>query len=386
MKVAFEAQLFLKGNKTGIAWCADNLIRELAKDKQIEWQCDYFMLGYGQEEEEKVRVYEKYGVKMQACRWFHNVLYKLLWSVFPIPYHLFFRDKRDITQFFNFIIPPGVKGKTVTIVHDMAYLSYPDTVADRTRKWLLWNMEKSCKRADKIVTVSEFSKREIIKYLNIKEEKIVVMPNGVDGDFFYPRQKEEIEQIKDRFQIKKEYFLYLGTLEPRKNIERLLEAYARLREEREENIPFLVLAGQKGWLYDSIFQLVEKLGLKEQVLFTGYIKQEDVPALLSGAIAFIFPSLYEGFGMPPLEAMACGTAVITSNTSSLPEVIGEAGILINPYSVEEIKEAMKKVWKEKDLAERLRKAGRERAREYTWERSARVLKKVYLELGEDLKG
>ena len=236
------------------------------------------------------------------------------------------------------------------------------------------------------MTVSEFSKREIIKYLNIKEEKIVVMPNGVDGDFFYPRQKEEIEQIKDRFQIKKEYFLYLGTLEPRKNIERLLEAYARLREEREENIPFLVLAGQKGWLYDSIFQLVEKLGLKEQVLFTGYIKQEDVPALLSGAIAFIFPSLYEGFGMPPLEAMACGTAVITSNTSSLPEVIGEAGILINPYSVEEIKEAMKKVWKEKDLAERLRKAGRERAREYTWERSARVLKKVYLELGEDLKG
>lgn len=385
MKVVFEAQLFLKGNKTGIAWCADNLIRELAKDRQIEWQCDYFMLGYGQEEEDKVRAYEKCGVKMQACWWFHNVLYKLLWSVFPIPYHLFFRDKRDITQFFNFIIPPGVKGKTVTIVHDMAYLSHSNTVADRTRRWLLWNMEKSCKRADKIVTVSEFSKKEIIKYLNIKEEKIVVMPNGVDGDFFYPRQKEEIEQIKDRFQIKREYFLYLGTLEPRKNIERLLEAYARLKEEREENIPFLVLAGQKGWLYDSIFQLVEKLRLKEQVLFTGYIKQEDVPALLSGATAFIFPSLYEGFGMPPLEAMACGTAVITSNTSSLPEVIGEAGILINPYSVEEIKEAMKKVWKEKDFADRLRKAGRERAKEYTWERSARVLKEVYLELRRDLK-
>ena len=130
---------------------------------------------------------------------------------------------------------------------------------------------------------------------------------------------------------------------------------------------------------------MEKLGLKEQVLFTGYIKQEDVPALLSGATAFIFPSLYEGFGMPPLEAMACGTAVIASKTSSLPEVIGEAGILINPYSVEEIKEAMKKVWKEKDFADRLRKAGRERAKEYTWEKSAEILKEVYLELGGGLK-
>lgn len=379
MKVAFEAQLFLKGNKTGIGWCADNLIKEIAKDQDYRCECDYFTVRQPKERIARVEYYEAFGVRMNPCKWFHNMLYKLVWPAFPIPYSLFFGKDRDITQFFNFVVPPGVKGKVVTIVHDMAYKAYPETVNEKTRRWLELTLEGSCKRADAIMTVSEFSKQEIMKYLGVKAEKITVMPNGVDLERYhgsYP--KEAIGRLKDKYHIQGEYFLYLGTLEPRKNIERLIEAYHLLLQEKgEDSIPRLVLAGGKGWLYDSIFELVGRLGIGHMVLFTGYVEGADVPVLMQGARAFLFPSLYEGFGMPPLEAMACRTPVITSATSSLPEVVGDAGMLVDPFDVAAIKEAMGRLSEDEGLARRLGDMGFERAQDYTWRHSAEILKQVY---------
>lgn len=304
-----------------------------------------------------------------------------IWPWLPLCYQLFFPTEREITQFFNFVVPPGVKGKTVTIVHDMAYMAYPQTVANKTRKWLQLTMKQSCKRADKIITVSEFSKQEIIKYLHIEASKITVMPNGVDHKFFYPRSVQQINKVKEKFHIKQEYFLYLGTLEPRKNIERLIKAYSELlRKSYSSQIPQLVLAGGKGWMYESIFLIVQELKLEEKVVFTDYIENEEVPALMSGAKAFVFPSLYEGFGMPPLEAMACGTPVITSNVSALPEIGKDAAILINPYSIEEITQAMQRILEEKSLKEELVQAGIKKAKTYTWANAAEILIQVYQEL------
>lgn len=382
MKIAFESQLLLDENRTGIGWCADNLVKEIARDPEFECLCDYFAMGQTEERLKRVNVYEKYGAAMNPCQWFNGVRYKMIWPIIPIPYRLFFKKDRDITQFFNFVVPPGVKGKVVTIVHDMAYKAYPNTVNKKTRSWLEINMKASCRRADVIITVSEFSKQEIIKYMNINPEKIKVMPNGVDLDLYHPGYNDKIvTEVKSRYRIGGDYLLYLGTLEPRKNIERIIEAYSLLIQETDkEKIPLLVIAGGKGWLYDSIFETVKKLRIEDRIIFTGYVDEKEVPVLMKGARAFLFPSLYEGFGMPPLEAMACGTPVISSNTTSLPEVVGEAGLLVDPLDTASIKEGMKKIIEDKGLAEELGRQGRKRALNYTWRNSADILKQIYREL------
>lgn len=382
MKIAFESQLFLKGNKTGIAWCANNIIKELSSIE--ECFCNYFSMKYSEDQVNQVKKYQRYGTRMQECKWFHDVLYKLIWPFIPFPYFCFFPKDVDITQFFNCVVPPGVKGKSVVIVHDMAYKVCPETVRLKTKRWLQLTLKGSCKRADAIVTVSESSKQDIIKYLKVSPGKITVMPNGVDLRYFHNRYGDkEIVQVKNKYHIQGEYFLYLGTLEPRKNIPNLLLAYKKLLEiNHEEYVPSLVIAGGKGWLFDSIFETVKELNLEKYVLFTGYLEVDEVPKIICGAVAFIFPSIYEGFGMPPLEAMACGTPVITSNLSSLPEVVGDAGILVDPMSTDEICHAMEQIMTDEGLRHDLIERGLARAQRYTWKNSAEILYALYERLLE----
>lgn len=378
MKIAFESQLFLKGNKTGIPWFADNIIKELAQMPDCECQCDFFSAGCSREQLKEVEKYKELGISMNSCCWFHNVFYKLLWPFVHLPYHCFFGNNREITQFFNFVVPPGVRGKCVTVIHDMAYMAYPETVNKKTQNWLRLTMKGSCRRADAVVTVSEFSKREIIRYLGVSPEKITVVYNGVDLGFYRPDYGEDqVELAKKKYHIAGEYFLYLGTLEPRKNVERIIEAYALLKEEGNVQLPFLVIAGGKGWLYETIFERVKELDLENQIIFTGYVAERDVPLLMNGARAFLFPSLYEGFGIPPIEAMACGTAVITSNAASLPEVVGEAAIKVDPYRIDELAVAMGQIASDDELRERLRKTGLEHVQKYTWHNAAVTMRALY---------
>lgn len=373
LRIVFDGQLFLKGNKTGIGWCAENIIRELAKNNKNEYICEYFQLGHSKKQVNNLISYENMGIELRPCRWFNNILYKLIWNIIPVPYYLFFGKKRDVTIFFNFIIPPGVNGKKIVIVHDMAYKVYPKTVNIKTRKWLESNLEKSCSRADIIVTVSEFSKSEIMKYLNISSNKILVMPNGIDFTIYHTDYlKIDIETCKEKYNIEGDYFLYLGTLEPRKNLIRLIQAYAQLKKNIKK-APKLVLAGEKGWYYKDIFRLVDDLKLKSDIIFTGYILSADVPLLMNGAKSFVYPSLYEGFGMPPLEAMACGVPVVVSNTSAIPEVIGEAGIYVEPLDIDSIEKGLIKSLEPK---EEMIQLGRRIAQTYTWERSVGILYKI----------
>lgn len=381
MRIAFDVQLFLKGEKTGIAWCADNLIKELSEDSNNEYQLNYFETNQARRKSKELDTYREKGCKDNACIYFNDILYKVLWGIVPISYSIFFGKQAQVTQFFNYSIPPGVKGKKVTIIHDMAYKAIPETVRKKTRRWLELTVPKSCKRADRIITVSEFSKSEIIKYLHIEEDKITVMPHGVNNSLFHSEYKlEQIQSVKEKYMIEGQYFLYLGTLEPRKNIERIIEAYSCFVERNYAmDIPCLVLAGRKGWMYDSIFEKIKHLKIEDKVIFTGYVLEDEAPILMCGARCFIFPSLYEGFGMPVIEAMSCGTPVITSNTTSLDEVGGEAAMKVNPLDVLEITKAME-AFADENTRNEYRIKGFQHASRYTWKAAASILANVYREL------
>lgn len=377
MKIAFDIQVLMKSEKTGIGWCADNILKNMSKNSKFKYELNCFTYGYSEKQLENLKKYLKIGYSINKCTWFHDSVYRIMWNFFYVPYSLFFGRNADITFFFNYVVPPGIKGKKVTIVHDMAYKAYPDTVRKKTKMLLQIALKRSCKRADKIVTISDFSKNEIIKYLGVKEEKIVVMPLGVDFARYHPDYTEkDVDIVKQQYKINRDYILYLGTLEPRKNLERLIQAYAKLKSE-VSNIPLLVLAGKKGWMYEGIFETVKNLNVEHDVIFTGYVDETDAPILIKGARIFLFPSIYEGFGLPPLEAMACGTPVIVANVSSLPEVVGDAGILVEPMSVEGIKEGIKSLIEDEVLRREMSNRGLIRARNYSWDRAVEILQDIF---------
>ncbi len=376
MKIAFDGQLLLDKEKTGIAWNAHNLILELAKLPENECILQCFTCR-GDRQMQRLDPYRKAGCRVECCSWFSHELYKLLSLVLPLPRHLLFRTKPDMTQFFNFQIPSGVKGKRIVFIHDMAYRSCPQTVRTKTRFWLRLSMKSSCRRADHLITVSEFSKKEIVRYLKVVPEKITVVPNAVDHTIYHPRYtKEQITNVQARYGIEGEYILYLGTIEPRKNLERLIDAYAALCRQKQE-VPVLVLAGRKGWMCADIYQKAQQLQKKGKILFPGYIRQKDSPVLMCGAKLFVFLSLYEGFGMPLLEAMACGTPVLASAAASMPEIAGNAAAIVDPENVAGISRAIRKLLEDDAYRETCRQMGLKRAAGYTWEASAALLQEVY---------
>lgn len=284
-----------------------------------------------------------------------------------LPAQLFF-DKPDV-----FFSPVSILGlpypaRTVLTTHDLF------SVSMRQFSFL-------AKHAGAIIAVSHFVKNELVRLLKTKPEKIYVIYEGYDPDTFKPEvDKQKLNMIKQKYNIDSNYILNVAVLEPRKNIPRLIEAFNRLNKQ-VPNCLKLVITGEKGWDYEGIFRTVRQSGLEDKVIFTGFVPQKDLPVLMSGAEVFVFPSLQEGFGLPPLEAMACGTPVITSNTSSLPEVIGDAGILVDPYNINEIVEAMYQVISNIELRERMRYKGLERVKMFSWEKAAKetidVFKTIY---------
>lgn len=378
MKIGFDSQILLERQKTGIGRSSEAIIDHYIHLNEDDIVLNYFMMIDESNREKGIAHYvgnDK--VKIDKCRWFHNVLYYKVNNHLRIPYSLFFPEKVDITQFFNYVIPPGVKGKAALYIYDMAYKVYPDTIGKKTLKMLNENLENSCKRADHIITISEFSKSEIIKYMKVPSDKVSVIPCAIDHDVYNEvMDAERLYDTKGKYHIDGDYFFYLGTLEPRKNIERLIDAYAILTK-RYGDVPYLVLAGKNGWNFDNIYKKVKDHKLDKKVIFTGYIDSNEAVILLKGAFLFVFPSIYEGFGLPPLEAMACGVPVITSNITSLPEVVKDAGYLIDPFSAEEICNAMIKIMNDSKNREQLKQRGIERAKEFTWGKSAKLLREVY---------
>lgn len=273
--------------------------------------------------------------------------------------------------------------KRLATVHDVIPYIYPQTCT--MLDWLIYRfwLPFAVRGLDRVVTVSQQSRGDIVQFLSIEAEKVMVIPEAANKHY-RPMGTEEIQSSLKRAEIDFSYILYVGSVEPRKNLPRLLEAYALLRQ-WSVTWDLVIVGARNFWKTTPVAEVFKRLGLQSCVHFTGYISEEDLPAIYNGADLFIFPSLYEGFGLPVLEAMACGTPVVTSNSSSLPEVAGEAAILIDPYDVDAMAAAMQCILSDPNLAEELAAKGIARAREFSWERTARETIAVYEEvLGEKI--
>ncbi|WP_083810054.1 glycosyltransferase family 4 protein [Methanothermococcus okinawensis] len=269
------------------------------------------------------------------------------------------------------------KPKKILTVYDLTPLLYSETHKKSKVLMHKYLFPLILKNSNKIISISHHTKQDIIKYFKIPEDKIKVIHLAANENY-KPLKEKEINEVKQKYNLNYPFILYVGGLEPKKNIPTLLKALYKLKKQGINHK--LILTGVKRWKYKSIFETIEKLNLQKDVIFTGYVPDEDLPALYNAADLFVYPSLYEGFGLPPLEAMACGTPVITSNTSSLPEVVGDAGIMINPYNVDELAKAMNEVLTNEGLREELSKKGLERAKLFSWKKCAEEHLKVYEEV------
>ncbi len=273
---------------------------------------------------------------------------------------------------------PAKGAKRLVTIHDAFPYVYPKTHT-RLDNWRFrWMLPSAVKRADMVLTDSQNSRIDLIRYLNLPEDKIRVVACGVNGNFKPVPDSPERAQILARYGITSPYLLYIGGITPRKNISGLLEAYAQLRL-RHPDLN-LVIGGKRQWQAGEIDTTFKRLGLENLVHFTGYVADEDLPALYSAAELFVFPSLYEGFGLPPLEAMACGTPVVTTNVSSLPEVVGDAALLVDPRYNKSLVEAIERGLNNKVLRAELRQKGLERAALFSWEKAASQTMKIYQEI------
>lgn len=377
MRLVLELQSCLK-NKSGIGIYTYELAKRLQQYKDIQFNGHIFNFINRNDISKDL---DGIDIKKNICSLFPYGVYRRIWHYIPIKYNWLFRDNADIYHFFNFIVPPRIKGKVITTVYDMTYKLYPETMDKNNLKRLNNDMQYSVNRADKIITITESSKNDIMKFLNVDSSKIEIVPCGVDYEKFNKSYTEDIKlRVLNKYNLPEDYILYMGTLEPRKNIDSIIEAFALLKRQKDFDNIKLVIAGKKGWLFESIFDLVNKLNLESEVIFTDYVDELDKPIIYNMAKLFVFPSLYEGFGIPVLEAMASSVPVITSDVSSLPEVVGDAAILVNPKDIECIAKNIIKILSDKDFKNELVRKGHIQAQKFTWEASAEKLYNIYKEV------
>jgi glycosyltransferase involved in cell wall biosynthesis len=274
---------------------------------------------------------------------------------------------------------PRLNRRSVLTVHDLIFERYPQHHTWKNRFFLKLGMPLFVRAADAIIAVSRHTKRDIIELYGAPAQKIHVIYEGID-ERFSPVDAAGVEAVRQKYTIERPYLLMVGTLEPRKNHVAALHALARLKADGFPHC--LVIAGGHGWLFDPIQSLVGELQLTPDVIFTGRVPDEDLPALYSGADSFLMPSLYEGFGFPVLEAMACGTPVVCSNVSSLPEVAGDAALLVDPEDEDALAQAVGRVLADPEMSAQLRSRGEEQAARFRWIDCAEATVALYTELKE----
>jgi len=272
----------------------------------------------------------------------------------------------------DFVLPPTRRAtRTLLTVHDLSFLHCPEAFVPALRRYLERVVPRSIARADRVLADSTHTRSDIVSLLGVSPDKVEVLYSGVPARFRPEAEPGERERLQARYGIGDQpYVLSVGTLQPRKNYLRLIRAFANLKPETQ-----LVIAGGQGWLYEDIFSEAERHG--DSVRILGFVDEGDLPALYRSAVLFAFPSLYEGFGLPVLEAMACGVPVVCSNASSLPEVAGEAGLLVDPLDTYGLAEAMRRVLEDSRLRREMNERGVAQAARFTWERAARQLLDVF---------
>ena len=302
--------------------------------------------------------------------WKYKILKpKRLWTQIALPLYLYLsRNKPNIffspTHYIPRFCPLGIK--RICTIFDLSFVHFPE-MFNAKDLWQLKNWTKfSVANADHIITISNTSKKDIIGQYAVDKEKITVAYPGFNKEVF---KKTQVKTGN--------YIIYVGTVQPRKNLIRLIEAVSRIEDLKLFIVGKTKGEGREGWMYEDILQAPKKLGIEDRVKFLGFVPTEKLPKLLSGALAFVEVSLWEGFGIPVVEAMAAGVPVIVSNASSLPEIVGKAGLLVDPYSVDQIEQAIRTVVSDKKLHQKLSRLGLEQARKFSWDKMAKALLKLY---------
>ncbi len=284
------------------------------------------------------------------------------------------RDQADVLHV-TYIAPPVIPAAVVATVHDISFALFPEAFSPRDR-WILSTLvPRTLRRAEAVITVSEHSRREIVRQYSTPEDKITVVYQPV-SPAFRPIEPSAVDAVSARFGFARAYILAVGNLQPRKNLSRLLHAYAMLRQQGAYTGQ-LVLVGKSKWQGSHLVDLVRRLGLQREVVFTGYVAEDELAALYNGADVFVYPSLYEGFGLPPLEAMACGCPVVASDSSSLPEVIGDAGMTVDPLSTSALAAAIERLLCDDALRQALVGRGLARAEQFSAASFAAATQAVY---------
>lgn len=371
MKVALELQPCC-GKRSGIGVYAYELARCLNNANGLEFYGNIFNFAGRNDNSLALS-----GIEIPICesRLFPYGIYRRIWDIVPISYNSLFPEGAELTIFFNYVVPPRIRGRVMTVIHDMTYLRFPETMDEKNLRRIQKGIQYSVERSGQVLTVSEFSRQEIITLLGIPKEKVSVVRNAPS----LCKETADFGECSRKWGVSGPYLLYVGTIEPRKNIARLLQAFDLLKERYD--IPHqLVLAGGKGWKSEEIYRTAAKISHTGSVIFTGYISDAEKNALYQNADAFVFPSIYEGFGIPPLEAIYHGCPVICSNAASLPEVVGDAAEMVDPLEIESITNGIWRVLSDQEHTKNLVKRGYEQVKKFTWEASANRLMEICREI------
>lgn len=305
---------------------------------------------------------------VSASRPLRSGIQRVLWEQTVLP-RLLRQDGIDVFFSPAFILPMRWDGAGVVTVHDLNFEVSPQTIHPIRRAYLRRITRWSTHRARKVIAISQSTASDLVSLYSVPSEKVAVIPYGLDS-LFTPENAHTLEpMVRQRYSLPERFLLFVGTLEPRKNLPRLLDAYALARQRAD--LPPLVLVGAPGWQHERILAQASRLGIAHYLVFAGYIPREHLPGVYAAASALLYPSLYEGFGLPPLEAMGCGTPVLASEASAMPEVVGDGGILVDPRDVQAIAEGILRITQEEPLRQQVVERGIERAKQFRWEEAAR---------------
>ena len=366
MHIAIDAHSVgtgLAGNETYIT----NLVEALAEIDTVNCYTVY--------------VTKREAVERFSHRWPHVTVRRTLphTPLIRIPLTLFAELRlRPVDLLHVQFTTPLAPCPVVATIHDISFEHLPHTFKRRSRMQLHLTVRWTARVASHVVTPSEHARRDIIETYGISPDKISATPLAAPPHFAPVTDESEIRRVRSLYSIDGDYILSVGSIQPRKNLTRLIAAYAALRRTRPQaKLPRLVLVGKRAWLFEETLRTIEEQGIASDVIFTGYVPESDLPGLYTGALCFVYPSYFEGFGLPPLEAMQCGTPVITGDRTSLPEVVGDAGLMVDPFETSALTSAIALMIDDERLRTELRRKGLERARTFTWHKTAQLTLKAY---------
>lgn len=368
MRIAVNTRFLLKGKLEGIGWYTYEVLKNMVASHPE----DEFIFLFDRKYDEKF-IFAKNVKGIVVHPMARHPLLWYIWFEISIP-SVLKREKADV-----FFSPDGycsLKSRVPTLmtIHDLAYVHYPNQVSRLTKMYYEYFVPKFVKRAEKIATVSDFVKEDIVKQFNISSEKIFRAHNAARAEF-QPIAESKIFQVRQEYSNGEPYFLYYGAIHPRKNVVRIIQAFEKFKEEHAGNLR-LLLVGRLAWQTDEVSQILRQSKYATDITHIDYLS-DDLPKIVASAYAVVYTSLFEGFGLPVLEAMQSGVPVITSNVSSMPEVAGDAGICVNPLEISQIANAMKKLVEDKILYRSLQEKGIERSKQFNW---ADTAKRIYGEL------